>query len=284
MIKKVVLGGLILSSMIAAAVVVLRSPTWSPQSDYSAPDIIERPEPLQYSAFKLQGTAKIPDSVPFAIACDLGGVLMTGDFKAIGKVKEHDRQAGVITFETEKHIHDEAQIGHLAYRLPAGLPIPLQSGDAISLLHDHQVNEKRMEWDFHISSNDKLIFATSHEHDDTPPRSADTAEVLFAGAPGGHSIFYWSDPADDDLAQLLKGAPTIHSPVSIKVRSDGETRTVKPNRNQIVNVQLSEEPYLFGVISSEHFPGAPDLSDPTQRTVSHSTECFLLRENPVDRQ
>ncbi|NND99487.1 MAG: hypothetical protein HKN47_19405 [Pirellulaceae bacterium] len=243
----------------------------------------------------------MPDSpsIPFAIVCDIDGVLMTGDWKVIGKVSAIDHERGVILFNTEAmlvegKVRDESKMGRLAYRLPHQLPMPLNAGDPITILHDHETDKKRLEWDIHISSGDRLVLATSHQHDDSPPQSAKRREVLFAQAPGGHSVFYWSDPANKELNQSKHDV--VESTITLQTRSTGGDRTIDVGKGDLAEIDLDGRHYAFVVLASELYTTGDEsdhesLDDDELKTMrsaadhpetgddgrqSHSLECMLI--------
>lgn len=243
-----------------------------------------RPAPLRFEPQVIRGEAKIPDGVAFGMECDLDGVLMIGDWKAIGRVTHVDHKAGLIQFDTEEfRVNDEvrqkSQRGRLAYRLPHGLKLPLAAGDPITLLHDHDTNEKRLEWDIHIASGEELIFATTHQHDDSPPRSAETAEVLFEGAAGGHVVFFWSDPTDDDLNQSLTTVRRRPPPLRLRV-ADGDGFEEVSHDSHLTSITLRDKKYFFFVNSSEYYENQAHEHDPAEKPAashSHSIECVLIK-------
>ncbi|MCA9136412.1 MAG: hypothetical protein KDB00_06630 [Planctomycetales bacterium] len=226
--------------------------------------------------------------------CDIDGVIQTDDWKVTGTVDRHE--PGLITFTTHEFrvrdkIRTASKTGRLAYRLPHGLSIPLASGDPIAIMHDHDTNAKRLEWDFHLSSGNKLILATTHQHDDTPPRSADQAEVLFDGAPGGHLIFFWSNPGTNDLDQNLTEVGTIHSPVFIRYRDDDQSKEALAAKDGITKVTLDGTNYNFVVIASEHSENEDHHDEGDRQSkagssdnLSHHLECILIRATPENRQ
>lgn len=258
--------------------------------------VLQRPAPLRYAPVIRRGEASIPDGVPFAFVCELGGELLSNDWKIIGVVKQHDRKSGILTFQQDefavgKDVREKSEEGHLAYRLPHGLSLPLEANDPITIVHDHETNLKRMEWDIHIASGDELIFALSHQHDDTPPRSADKAEVLFDGALsgqtfGGHAIFFWSDPSNNDVDQKLSGQAIIQSPVSIRTDANGKAATIESDGDRTTLIQLGTSDYHFVVLSSEHFSHDHATGEASEDppSGSHSLECFLLKADQPDRQ
>lgn len=252
-----------------------------------SPRMVIRKGPLRLKKHETLGTAKIPDDVPFGLMCDIEGVIQSGDWKVNGIVTGHE--PGLITFETEEFrvgeaVRSPARPGRLAYRLPQELPLPLSEGDPITLMHDQDADEKRIEWDIHLSSGPELIFATAHRHDDTPPQSAENAEVLFDGAPGGHVIFFWADPNDNDTVQDLNSVAQMHAPVSMRVRDENQMKQIDVAHGEITPVKLDGKNYVFVVLSSEylehHSHGNHSDHDAEQagtEATSHSIECILLK-------
>lgn len=256
------------------------------------PPTIRRAEPLRFQPHVTRGVANIPDSVSFGLMCDIDGVIQTGDWKTTGTVTSH--KPGLVEFTTEAFlvrgkVRDDAKPGRLAYRLPHGLTFPLSVNDPITIMHDQGANEKRAEWDIHISSGKELIFATTNQHDDTPPRSADNAEILFKDAPGGHVVFFWADPENDDRNQDLKVAGDFASAVSLKIRDDKEFKVIEASGDDPTRLSLDQTEFYFVVLSSQlldretnggesHGGDSNEDADPgAADNQSHSLECFLLR-------
>ncbi len=275
------------------------------------PRIIVREAPVRFAPHVMRGVAKIPADVPFGVVCDLDGVILTGDWKAIGRVTSVDDETGIILFNTEAfyktikppkgqagdddlkggikadEVTDQSRAGRLAYRLPGGRTLPMQAGDPITILHDHNVHAKRMEWEIHISSGEELILATAHLHDDTPPQSPDKAEVLFDNLPIEHSLFYWSDPSDDDKDQILRG---VRENWNVNLQpGDGQFRSaVASESDGRTLVTLGKNTYEFVVVSSELY-SSPEENDGESISLvgiqlSHSLECILVKLAEQDRQ
>ena len=268
------------------------------ESQAETPKVVRRAKPPLLKRQPIMGKAELPDEVAFGMMCDVAGEIQTGDWKLIGKVVAHE--PGLVTFRTEEFqvrgkVRDEEQEGHLAYRLPEGLELPLAVGDPITLMHDHGTDQKRVERDIHLSSAGQLILATSHQHDDTPPKSADRAEVLFEGAPGGRALFFWSDPGTDDLTQALKEVGEISSPVSLRAQEGDDFEEIDASRNSVTTISLDGVEYHFVVLSSHYVAydshgqdshgHESDDSDesPDQASAEevdahyHSLECLLIR-------
>ena len=229
---------------------------------------------------EVKGEAKIPEGVKFGVMCDVAGKLLIGDWKIQGVVLAVDHDTGIIMFKTNPvyvrdKLRQESQPGRLAYRLPHDLTLSLAAGDPITVMHDHEMNSKRVEWDIHLSSGKKLILATSHGHDDTPPQSAEQAEVLFEGAPGGHSVFYWSNPEDNEPEQNLKAKARVDTRVSLKARDDGEHQTIEFDNNRMLPIELDDEKYVFVVLASELYSNEESAAHDAQ--ASHTLECLLVK-------
>ena len=249
------------------------------------PTIITRERPVRFDPREIEFRPRIPDGVTCGVLCGIDGKLMTGDWKKTGVVDSVDHDAGIIEFTTDQFkvkgkVREKRQSGQLVYRLPHGLKLPLKPGDPITLLHDHQSNEKHLEWDIHISSGEKLIFATSQRQHDSAPRSANKAEVLFKGVPGAQSLFYWSDPRDNDLVQFNRKKIEPHSPISMRC-DDNTLSRVGLSEDAPTEVMLEGQKYYFVLLSSQSVQREPQDGNGEQESEgglgSQSVECFLLR-------
>jgi hypothetical protein len=212
--------------------------------------------------------------------CELDGKLLTGDWKLSGTIQTIDHEQGMIAFRIKAAKSDG--VAHLAYRLPHQLKLALNPGDPITVFHDEDQNGSRLEWEIHISSSTKLILATSHRYDDTPPQSSDKAEVLFDNAPGGHVFFYWANPDDDEITQdLRKGGPP-HTPISVKVSSQRERREIPFSDKSLFPVELDQQPYLFVTMISNLYSIEDEHGDSHSASASHALECLLIRQTETN--
>jgi hypothetical protein len=253
------------------------------------PVLIVRSSPTLFRPHSIQGTASIPPEVKLGIVCELGGTLLTGDWKFIGTINKIDHEQGMIEFQLNPPPTNDPppknkppRIGHLAYRLPHQLKLAFNPGDPITVVHDEDQNGSRLEWEIHISSNTKLILATSHRYDHSPPQSADTAKVLFGDATGKHILFYWSEPADNEVTQNLKTGSPPHTPISLKAHTQGDIREIPVSDHAPIPIELNQEPYWFATVSSELHTGEHEHHDSHAAPDAHALECLLIRQAVTD--
>ena len=270
----------------------------APRCNADPPRVIQRSGPLRLQPKPLRGQASIPEGIVFDIVCSIDGNLMLRDWKAIGKIKSIGPDT--IHFTTDEvHVDGKVrQSSHpatLAYRLPGGLKLDVAAGDPITILHDHSVVEKRDEWDIHISSGKKLILASSHRSDHSPPLSADAMELVFPGKEQTRMLFYWSDPVYNETDQ--KRDQELPSKIQLSVQAHQQAEPISQvsveNSTQIVTVTLDDVRYHLLALESEHSSHADhhdaghqtDQQQPKHPDIaSHTIKWLLIRVSEADRQ
>lgn len=265
--------------------------------------VIDRKSPKRLIQPKIPGIARVPRGVEIGFICEVDGLIQTGHWKMVGMVTKH--KPGKLTFKTDEFrvrgkIRTEAKTGHLAYKLPEDMPMPISVGDPITILHDYSAKQKRLERNIHISSGNQLILATSRFDDAFVPRSADRAELLIDTLPDGSVRFYWSDPADDDREQALKEVPRISPAVLIQYQVDSHIGFFARAKKGFQSIMLGQEEYLFRILDDEAKQGAvdhqlsanasgSDASGSSPKTISDALgvevhpggECLLIRRPEI---
>ena len=232
------------------------------------PRVLRREPPARFAPQPLKGRANIPRDVDFGLVTEIDGIIQTRDWSVRGTVTQTATE--LIRFRTTS-----GGSGRLAYRLPGRLRLELTVGQPITIVHDHEVFEKRLLYDMHISSSGSLILATSHGHRERAPADSNSAELIYTGQqdgqPPGRALFFWSHPEEHDLKLKTKHVQSSHAPISIKLGEGGKPLASKLGERASSAITLGESKYLFVLLASHHL----DYSDHAEKEFGRGTSHFL---------
>jgi hypothetical protein len=112
----------------------------------------------------VKGEASLPEKLPLGFALDLDGTVLTEDWELTGSVIEMEQ--GKLSFRSG----DTDKIGHLVYRLPQNLAMPLSGGDSFKIVRKKVVRDSRIGFELVIQSvQGEVILGAGRVFDSRPP-------------------------------------------------------------------------------------------------------------------
>ncbi len=231
-IVQFLIGLLLLTAIAFPVSTVALEPPPPPKQDSSE---LRLPDPVPYE--RIRAEASLPQTIPLGFAIDLDGMLVSGHWDISGEVVGLDREARKITFIT-----NQGDTGHLVYRLPSDLTVPLAINDPVVIKRKVQDYGIGTGYEMQITGADGWILAAGR---------------VFGGSPrgivlrNGVNIIQQEVSAENDKEKFVYDVPITFS---AGVRND------RLPENKIKKLNLLNTTYTIFVFESKYI-ASQDLNN-----------------------